>query len=59
MSGDGSSCATLNFTHGLKQSLIALLGRSIPIGLEELSEMLYYVGIGQKLSPVRSSRRGS
>ena len=57
MSADRGSGATLNFPHGLKQSLIALLGRSIAIGLEQLSEMLHYVGIGKELSPVRPPRR--
>ena len=41
---------------GWPGSLIALLGRSVAIGLEQLAEILYYVGIGQELCPVRPSR---
>ena len=54
---DASSRATLDFPHRLNQCLIAPLWRSIAIGLEQLAEILYYVGIGQELSPVRPPRR--
>jgi hypothetical protein len=57
VSADGSSGPALDFPHGLKQSLIAPFWRSIAIGLEQLSEVLYYVWISQKLSPVCTPRR--
>ena len=55
----GSAAARLRRTaldvaHGFQQGLVALLGRSLAIDLEQLSEMAHQGRIGQKLRPIRT-----
>ena len=51
--------ATLNVAHGLKQSLVTLLRRSVAINLQQFSEVAYEGGIGKQLGPIRTRRRNT
>ena len=52
--GNRLSRGTLDVAHGLEQRLVAFLGGSIAINLEQFSEVADQRRVGQKLGPIRT-----
>ncbi len=48
------SRAALDVAHRLEQGLVTLLGGSIAINLQQLSEMAHQGRVGEKLCPIRT-----